>query len=65
MHEAESSEETHGHWVTRLCSEVRNCEFDKMNNDEVNKLVLTLHTHSARLQKEIIRKDLTLTNTCT
>ena len=57
----ESPEETHGHWMTRLRSEVRNCEFDKMNNDEEIKLVLTLHTHSVRLQKEIISKDLTLT----
>ena len=57
----ESPEETHGHWVTRLRSEVRNCEFDKMNNDEAIKLVLTLHTHSVRLQNQIISKDLTLT----
>ena len=57
----ESPEETHGHWVTRLRSEVRNCDFDKMNNDEAIKLVLTLHTHSERLQKEIISKELTLT----
>ena len=55
-------EETHGHWVTRLRSEVRNCEFDKMNNDEAIKLVLTLHTHSVKLQREIISKDLTLTH---
>ena len=40
----ESPEETRVHWVTRLRSEVRNCEFDKMNNDEARKLVLTLHT---------------------
>ena len=32
-----------------------------MNNDEAIKLVLTLHTHSVRLHKEIISKDLTLT----
>ena len=57
----ESPEETHGHWVTRLRSEVRNCEFDKMNNDEAIKLVQALHTRSTRLQKEIISKDLTLT----
>ena len=41
----ESSEETHGHWMTRLRSEVRNCEIDKMNNDKAIKLVLTLRTH--------------------
>ncbi len=57
----ESPEETHGHWVTRLRSKVRNCEFDNMNNDEAIKLVLTLHTHSPRLQKEIISKNLSLT----
>ena len=57
----ESPEETDGHWVTRLRSEARTCEFDKMNNDEAIKLVQTLHTHSTRLQKEIISKDLILT----
>ena len=56
----ESDRETHLHWITRLRSIVKQCEFDKMNEDEAMKLVMTLHTHSASLRKQIITGDLNL-----
>ena len=53
-------EETHDHWITRLRTKVKDCEFDKMNADEAIKLVITLHTHSEKLQTAIIQKDMDL-----
>ena len=52
--------ETHDHWITRLRSKVKDCEFDQMNDDEAIKLVITLHTHSEKLQSSIIQKDMNL-----
>ena len=48
------SNETHDHWITRLRTKVKNCEFDKMGNNEAIKLVIMLHTHSEKLQSSII-----------
>ena len=59
----ESTQESHAQWVTRLRQNVGACEFDKMNDDEAIKLVVTLHTNSPRLQKEIITKNLSLQDT--
>ena len=59
----ESAQESHAQWVTRLRQNVTACEFDKMDGDEAIKLVLTLHTNSPRLQKEIITKNLSLQDT--
>ena len=56
----ESETETHLHWITRLRSIVKQSEFDKMNEDEAMKLVMTLHTHSTSLRKQIITGDLNL-----
>ena len=54
-------EETHDHWVTRLRTKVKDCEFARMDDNEAIKLVLTLHTHSEKLQSAIIQKDMDLT----
>jgi hypothetical protein len=54
----ESPEETHDHWVTRMRKKVRECEFDKMDNEEAMKLVIMLHTHNSTLQRQIIAKDM-------
>jgi hypothetical protein len=54
----ESPEETHDHWVTRMRKKVRECEFEKMNDEEAMKLVIMLHTHNATLQRQIIAKDM-------
>ena len=56
----ESTSETHASWVTRLRTLVTNCEFDKMNNDEAIKLVITLHTYCEKLQNLIITGNLNL-----
>ena len=45
-------DETHDHWITRLRTKVKNCEFDKMGDDEAIKLVLTLHTHTQKNYKQ-------------
>ena len=52
--------ETHDHWITRLRTKVKDCEFDKMDDNEAIKLVITLHTHSEKLQSTIIQKDMDL-----
>ena len=59
----ESSEETHDHWVTRLRQKVSDCEFDKLDDNEAIKLVILLHTNNAKLQREIIARDLNYQNT--
>ena len=56
----ESDRETHLQWITRLRTIVKYSEFDKMNEDEAMKLVMTLHTNSASLRKQIITGDLSL-----
>ena len=58
-----SPEETHLQWATRLRAEVKKCEFDKMDDNEAIKLVITLHTNSDRLQKEIITQNMSLKDT--
>ena len=55
-----SPEETHDHWVTRLRTLGKDCEFDTMNLEEAIKLVVTLHTTSEKLQRHIIAKDMNL-----
>ena len=55
------TEETHDHWITRLRTMVKDCEFDKMDDDEAIKLVVTLNTTSDKLQAAIIQKDMDLT----
>ena len=42
---------------------MKECEFDKMNEDVSFNLVITLHTHSASLQKQIITGNLGLQDT--
>ena len=59
----ESAEETHNKWVMRLKMKVKDCEFDKFNDDEAMKLVIMLHTHNARLQRTMLTKDLDLKRT--
>ena len=54
------SDETHDHWITRLITKVKDCEFDKMGDDEAIKLVITLHTHSEKIQSSIIQKHMNL-----
>ena len=39
------------------------CIFDKMDKDEPIKLVVTLHTHSAKLQRDIIAQNMDQLNT--
>ena len=55
-----SPEESHDHWITRLRTKGNDCEFENMNLDEAIKLVVTLHTPSEKLQREIIAKDMDL-----
>ena len=55
-----SPEETHDHWITRLRTKGKDCEFDNMTLDEAIKLVVTLHTPSDKLQRDIIAKDMDL-----
>jgi len=50
----------HDRWITRLRTAVKDCEFDKMDDDEAIKLVVTLHTTSEKLQTAIIQKDMYL-----
>ena len=59
----ESAEETHDHWVTRLRRKVLDCEFDKLDDNEAIKLVILLHTHNEKLQREILAKDLNYAKT--
>ena len=56
----ESEKESHLRWITRLRGQVKDCEFDKMNDDEAIKMVMTLHTYSGSLRKQIITGDLDL-----
>ena len=56
----ESADESHDHYITRLRTKVADCEFDKMDKEEAIKLVVTLHTHSAKLQREIIAQNMDL-----
>jgi len=53
-----SPEEKHNHWVTRQHAIGKECEFDKMNLEEAIKMVVTLHTHPEKLQRDIIAKDM-------
>ena len=53
-------EESHDHWISRLRTLVKDCDFDKMDDDEAIKLVVTLHTTSEKLQTAIIQKDMNL-----
>ena len=53
-----SPQESHDHWITRLRTKGKDCEFENMNLDEAIKLVVTLHTPSEKLQREIIAKDI-------
>ena len=39
---------------------MKDCEFDKMGDDEAVKLVTTLRTDSEKLQSSIIQKDIDL-----
>ena len=55
-----STDEAHDHWITRLRSKGKDCEFENMNLDEAIKLVVTLHTPSEKLQREIIARDMDL-----
>ena len=55
-----SPEESHDHWITRLRTKGKDCEFEKMTLDEAIKLVVTLHTPSEKLQRDIIAKDMNL-----
>ena len=57
----ESPEESHNHWVTRLRVKGADYEFDKMDLESAITLVLTLHTYSEKLQREIIAQDMDLT----
>ena len=57
----ESPEESHDHWVTRLRVKRSDCEVDKMDLESAITLVLTLHTYSEKLQREIIAQDMDLT----
>ena len=52
-----SPEESHDHWITRLRTKGKDCEFENMNLDEAIKLVVT---PSEKLQREIIAKDMDL-----
>ena len=54
------SNETYYHWMTRLRTRVKDCEFDKMGDDETIKLVIILHTHSEKLHSSIIQKNMDL-----
>ena len=56
----ESPEESHDDWVTRLRVKGADCEFDKMDLESAITLVLTLHTYSEKLQREIIAQDMDL-----
>ena len=55
-----STDEAHDHWITRLRSKGKDCEFENMNVDEAIKLVVTLHTPSEKLQRKIIARDMDL-----
>ncbi|CAB4025889.1 PREDICTED: uncharacterized protein K02A2.6-like, partial [Paramuricea clavata] len=55
-----SPEETHDHWITRLRTKGKDCEFENMTLDEAIKLVVTLHIPSDKLQRDIIAKDMDL-----
>ena len=39
-------DESDDKWITQVCTIVKDCEFDKTDNDEFIKLVVTLHTTS-------------------
>ena len=54
------SDETYYHWMTRLRTKVKDCEFDKMGDDETIKLVIMLNTYSEKLQSSIIQKNMCL-----
>ena len=49
-------DESHDRWITRLCIVVKDCGFDKIDNDETTKLVVTLHTTSEKLQTTIFKR---------
>ena len=54
----ETAEETHDHWVNRMRRKVKDCEFDKFNDEEAMKLVIMLYTPNPTLQRQIISKDM-------
>ena len=60
-----SPEESHDHWATRLRIKGADCKFDKMGLNSAITLVMTLHTHSEKLQREIIAQDMDLNNVLT
>ncbi|XP_065067008.1 uncharacterized protein K02A2.6-like [Rhopilema esculentum] len=55
-----SPEESHDHWATRLRIKGADCEFNEMDLNSAITLVMTLHTHSEKLQREIIAQDMDL-----
>ena len=57
-----SDQESHDHWVTRLKTKGRECDFDKMDLKEAIKLVVTLYTPLPKLQTAIIRDDMSFDN---
>ena len=57
---SKTEKETHLKWITRLRSRVKECKFDKMNEDKAIKLVMTMNTYSSSLRKQIITGDLNL-----
>eukprot|EP00795_Rhopilema_esculentum_P004069 gene4069-20248_t len=55
-----SPEESHDHWATRLRIKGADCEFNEMDLNSAITLVMTLHTHSKKLQREIIAQVMDL-----
>ena len=43
-----------------LRTKVNDCEFDKMGDDKAIKSVITLNTHSEKLQSSIIQKNMSV-----
>ena len=54
----ERDEETDDAWITCLRTAGEECEWEKMNMKEAIKLVVIMHTHSSKLQAEIIEQDM-------
>ena len=51
---------TRDYWIIRLGSKFKDFEFGQINDEEANKLVVTLHTYLDQLQTSIIQKDINL-----
>ena len=54
------SNETHDYWIIRLRTKVKDYEINKRGDDDAIKLLITLQTHSEKLQWSIIQKDMDL-----